>query len=373
MASILDKITNLSFLSNDEGVLGIDIGSSAIKIVQIQKQEGRAVLKNYGSLALGPYSNVSIGQAVNLPKDKIVEAISDLIRETGSTTKNVAMAIPMKDAMISFIQMPNLGKKQLEHMIPLEARRHIPVPMSEVTLDFWVLPKKKEIKSTVPSPGKVEQKGVNKSIDVLVAAIHNSSINKYQDIKNLSGLNVKLFEIEVFSTIRSSLINGMNPVMIIDIGAAITKLALVEYGILQSVHTINKGSQDITIALSKSLGIDIDDAEESKRDPSILNDEASKQQFFKVTNLPLAHIFSEANNVLLDYQNRNNKAVSKVIFSGGGSLLRGLPEFAQESFSMDVSLSDPFAKLDAPAFLRNTLKEIGPEFSVAIGLALEVL
>lgn len=371
MASILDKISNLGFLKVDDGVIGVDIGSSAIKIVQVQKQGGRAVLKNYGSLALGPYSNLSIGQATNISKDKIVEALADLIRETGVTTKRAAMAIPLKDTMISFMKMPNLGKKQLDHMVPIEARRYIPVPISEVTLDFWVIPKKENINPATPSPGKVEHDEADNKIDVLVAAIHNSSINKHQDIKNLSGLDVKLFEIEVFSTIRSTVGHEMKPVMIIDIGAAATKLAMVEYGILQSSHLINKGSQDVTIALSKSLGVDMERAEEVKRNPDSLGDDMTKERFREISTLPFSHIFSEASSVLTDYQSKHGKVVSKVIFSGGGSLSDGLLEFAQKYFKTDVEMSNPFGRLDAPAFLEDTLKEIGPEFAVAIGLALE--
>ncbi len=373
MASILNKITNLGFLKIEEGVLGIDIGSSAIKIVQIQKQGGRAVLKNYGSLALGPYSELSIGQAVNLSKNKIVEALTDLIRETGVTTKNAAMAIPLKDTMISFIKMPNLARKQLEHMVPIEARRYIPVPISEVTLDFQVIPQKEKVKSAIPSPDKVKQDKVDDKVDVLVAAIHNSSINKHQEIKNLSGLNINLFEIEVFSTIRSTVGHEISPVMIIDIGAAVTKLSMVEYGVLRSSHLINKGSQDVTIALSKSLGIGIEKAEEVKRNPSSLGSEISSNHFSEVVSLPFSHIFSEAKNILLDYQNKNSNTVSKVILSGGGVLSDGLMELAKENFKIDVVMSDPFARLDTPVFLKSTLKEIGPEFAVAVGLALEAL
>ena len=371
MASILDKISNLGFLKVDDGVIGVDIGSSAIKIVQVQKQGGRAVLKNYGSLALGPYSNLSIGQATNISKDKTVEALTDLIREAGVTTKRAAMAIPLKDTMISFIKMPNLGRKQLEHMVPIEARRYIPVPISEVTLDFWVIPQKENANPATPSPGKVEQSEVDNKIDVLVAAIHNSSINKHQDIKNLSGLDVRLFEIEVFSTIRSTVGHEMKPVMVVDIGAAVTKLAMVEYGILQSSHLINKGSQDVTIALSKSLGVDMERAEEIKRNPNNLGDDMTKERFREVSSLPLSHIFAEASNVLSDYQSKHGKAVSKVIFSGGGSLSDGLLELAKKHFNANIEISNPFDRLDTPAFLEDTLKEIGPEFAVAIGLALE--
>jgi len=165
----------------------------------------------------------------------------------------------------------------------------------------------------------------------------------------------------------------MNSVMIIDIGAAVTKLIMVEYGVLQSSHLINKGSQDVTIALSKSLGIDIERAEEMKRNPSTLGNEISKEHFSEVVSLPFSHIFAEANSALVDYQNKHNKTVSKVILSGGGSLSEGLIELAKKNFKIEVIMSDPFERLDAPVFLKSTLKSIGPEFAVAIGLALEAL
>ncbi len=376
MANFLDKITSLRFLKKGGSVLGVDIGTSAIKIVQIKNQNGKVVLENYGALALGPYSNLEPGQAAGLSKEKIIEAIRDLVRETGITSKNAGLSIPLKDTMISLIEMPDVGEKRLKTMIPIEARKHIPVPMSEVTLNFWVMPKDDSPK--VPAPTKKTQNKepqsdkVVSNVEVLIAAIHNNSINKYQKIKEEVGFEARLFEIEIFSTIRSLVGSDTSTVMVIDVGAAATKTAMVDNGVLRGSHIINRGSQDITIALSKSLGISIGKAEEIKRDPTVL-DEESRKRFADIVSLPLSHIFLEANSVLLDYQKKHKKAVSKVILSGGGVLLQGLPDFAKENFKVDVVVGDPFARMEAPVFLRNTLKEAGPEFAVAIGLALEAL
>ena len=372
MANLLTKITNLDFLKIKKGksVLGVDIGTSAIKIVQIKKQGGVVVLENYGALALGPYAGMEVGQSTNLSTKKIIEAITDLIRESGMSTKDAAIAIPLKDTMISSMEMPDVGKKQLETMVPIEARKHVPVPMSEVALNFWVIPK--EEPRTISSSEKIS-KNINKNkIEVLIAAIHNDSINKYQEIQKGAGLEARLFEIEIFSTIRSLIGSNTDPIMVIDIGAGVTKLATVEYGVLRGSHIINKGSQDISRALSSSLGVDIVKAEEIKRKPSIL-DEDTRKRFSEVVGLPLGHIFSEANSVLLDYQKKYNKSVSKIIFSGGGVLIPGLLELAKETFKIEVIMGDPFSRLDSPVFLDETLKSIGPEFSVAIGLALEAI
>jgi len=376
MVNLLDKITGLRFLKKGGSVLGVDIGTSAIKIVQIKNQGGKVVLENYGALALGPYANLEPGQAAGLSKEKIIEAIRDLLREASITAKNAGLSIPLKDTMISLIKMPDVGEKQLKTMIPIEARKHIPVPMSEVALNFWVLPREGSSKDPVPVKNRKNKESQNNetvdNVEVLIAAIHNNSINRYKKIQEEVGFESRLFEIEIFSTIRALVGSDMSTVMVIDIGAAATKTAIVDNGVLRGSHIINRGSQDITIALSKSLGVSLGEAEEIKRNPTIL-DEESRKRFADIVSLPLSHIFLEANSVLLDYQKKHSKSVSKVVLSGGGVLLQGLSGFAEKNFKVGVVVGDPFARMEAPVFLRNTLKEAGPEFTVAIGLALEAL
>src|SRR3989338_8528365 len=123
-----------------QSVLGIDIGSSSIKIVQLRKKAGQAILETYGELALGPYSGLEIGRATHLPADKLSEALNDVLRESNTTTKKCGIAIPLSSSMVSLVEMPAVPPSQLSTMIPLEARKYIPVPISEITLDWWVIP-----------------------------------------------------------------------------------------------------------------------------------------------------------------------------------------------------------------------------------------
>src|SRR3989344_359975 len=126
-----------------QSVLGIDIGSSSIKIVQLSRKNGHAVLETYGELALGPYAGKSVGEATNLPQEKIIEAIADMLKEkeVNVTTRVCGVAIPFASSLMAVIEMPAMPVKQLESMIPIEARKYIPVPISEVTLDWYIIPK----------------------------------------------------------------------------------------------------------------------------------------------------------------------------------------------------------------------------------------
>lgn len=401
----------------ETGVLGIDIGSSAIKVVQIRKKAGAAVLETYGELSLGGYGATTVGRSVQLPTETLSQALRDVLTESNVTTKDCAIAIPLSASLVSFIEMPAVDEKQLGVMIPIEARKYIPVPISEVSLDWWVVPKEPvekeqeskenktppppalgsgtlpslarkipgiplasemagatQVRSERPVPGVRVPVGAKQlpKLDVLIVAIHNETLNRYREIVQKIGLQAHFLEIEIFSTVRAVLEQGIAPVMVFDMGASSTKLYLVEHGIVRNSHIINLGSQDITMALSRGMGVSMEKAEEIKRGVG-LNQKIAGQNISDLIPTNLEYVFSEANRVLLQYQKKHNKIVSRVVLTGGGVLLAGLLDIARAKFETDVVLADPFAKLETPAFLEEMLRQAGPSFAVAVGVALRRL
>lgn len=368
------SLKNLFKSAGSDSVIGIDIGTSAIKVVQLRKAGGRAVLETYGEIALGPYAGIELGRATNLPIDRVKEALSDLIREANVTTNDAALAIPLSASLISLVEMPDLGEKRMAEMIPIEARRYIPVPITEVSLDWWVIPKKE---AGLRSPGDNTtpvnpNSPLQKKVDVLLVAILNDALNKNKTIAEELVFQNVFFEIEIFSTARAVLDQGIEPVMILDLGASSTKLYLVEHGIIKDSHIINRGSQEITLSLSKALDQPVARAEEIKRSVGLSTDPANKG-ISETISLSLDYVFSEANQVLLSFEKKYNRSISKVVLSGGGAVMKGFAEAAKVHFQANVTTADPFAKTVAPAFLAPTLKVVGPEFAVAVGVALRKL
>lgn len=365
----MSLLSNL-FKKEDAHALGIDIGSSAIKIVQLKKKNGQAVLETYGELALGPYGEKTVGQSVNLPTDKIASALGDLMKEkeVGVSTKKCGLSIPFSSSLMSEIQMPDVSDKQLAVMVPLEARKYIPVPISEVMLDWSIIPRNETRPDEEASTPATPESG--KKIDVLVVAIHNDTISRYQDIVTQVGLEAGFFEIEIFSTMRSVLTDTLRPVLVIDMGAASSKLYIVERGIIRTSHTVNRGSQDITSNMSKSLNITPEQAEVMKREVGLLGADKAVNEVIALT---MDYIFSEVNTTMLSFEKKYNKTISKTILIGGGAALKGLLELSKENLKTEVEIGLPFNKVSAPAFLDNILRETGPEFAVAIGLALRKL
>lgn len=350
-------------------VIGIDIGTSAIKVVQLKQKSGRAVLETYGTLALGPYEKGAVGQVVTLSVDETVQALNDLIREAGVSVRDGAVGIPSGSSLVFTMEFPGkIAEKDFPAIVPTEARKYIPVPISEVLLDYFVIPKAQESmfdhkNDIVPATEKTEVLGV---------AIHNETVTRFKDVLAKAQITDPVYELETFSAIRSSIKRDLSNILLLDFGASRTKLSIIEYGIVRNFHVVNRGSADITRALSQSMQIDFAKAEELKRTYGLL-DTAPDFNVREIAELSVNYILSETSTVILNYEKKYNKTISKIILSGGGALLKGFYERAQEHFSTTVERSDPFTKSEAPAFLREVLTSIGPEFAVSVGLALRKL
>lgn len=368
MPNFLQRI----FKENHQSVIGVDIGSSSIKVVQLKKHRGKAVLETYGEVALGPYAGLQVGQSAVLPPEKIAEAIRDIIKEANVTSLVSGVSIPFKSSLVSLIELPRASESELKDMIPIEARKYIPVPISEVTMDWWVVPDEHGDLDFVNEEDEEGRSTQAHKVQVLVVSIHNEVLNNYSSIVRNSGLDTGFFEIEMFSSTRALISGEIDPVMIFDMGASSTKIYMLERGVIKYSHIINKGSQDITVSISKGLNITFDRAEHMKRSLGTLP-QSDEEKIYEIISLTMDFIFSESNSVLLAYQKRFNKTVSKVILTGGGVAMKGVVELARANFQTNVEIGNPFGKVEAPAFLEGVLQNAGLEFSVAVGIALRKL
>ncbi|MFZ2204970.1 MAG: type IV pilus assembly protein PilM [Minisyncoccia bacterium] len=351
--------------------VGIDIGSSSIKVVEIRRKGGKAVLETYGAIALGPYADIDIGRVTNLPAEKIVEALKEVLKASGVTTSSVALSIPVQSSLIFTVELPaQVKQSELSTIIPTEARKYIPVPITEVSLDWFLIPKKEASFEEANNPDLLPT-AVEKT-EVLVVAIQNDAVSKYRSLVSQCSLEAGFFEIEIFSSIRANFEHELSPVLLMDFGASRTKLSIVEFGTVRGFHTINRGAADITDSISKSLSIPFSKAEEMKKEFGLFGSPIEKN-LADIIKIHTDYIFSETNNVLLGYEKKYNRTISKVILSGGGSLLKGLSETASGNFRAEIKTGNPFSKIGAPEFLGKVLEATGPEFAIALGLALRKL
>lgn len=359
--SFLDSL----FAKKEQSVLGVDIGSSSLKVVQLRKEHGQAVLETYGELALGPYGGSEVGLATNLPPEQVIESLKDLLREAKVTAKSCGVSIPFAKSLLTLVELPyRANPEEQKTVIELEARKYIPVPVSEVQLEWFIVP------SADATQFSEDNKDTSKKdkVEVLVVAVHNDELAILQNIVKGAGLSASFYELEIFSTIRAAVDEPVKPVMVIDVGASSTKTYVVEHGVVALSHAIGTGSQDITRAIAISGNVSISQAEALKKKEGL-----GEGTTHSSPELVFSRIFSEARRVLIQYETAHKKSVSSIVFTGGGGVTKELGSYAKRVFSMDVHVADPFKKTEAPAFMRSVLQEIGPEFAVAVGIALRKL
>ncbi|HVM73912.1 MAG TPA: type IV pilus assembly protein PilM [Candidatus Paceibacterota bacterium] len=363
--------------STDGSVVGVDIGSSSIKVVQLRASRGIAILETYGEIALGPYASNAIGKTVRLPAEKLAEALLDLMREANVTAHEASVSIPFSSSLLTVIDLPKVDAESLKRIVPLEARKYIPVPVSDVVLDWFVIPPEENETSAFDKVTDPKKTKLPKGQEVLLAAIHNDILRTYKSVSSSAGLQVDFYEIEVFSAIRATVEHGIAPLLMVDIGASTAKMYIVERGIVRLTHIVTAGGQNMTENLANTMTWEFEKAERVKRERGLIASTAysrtENENISAALLSTLTRVFEEVNRVLLSYGERSNKNVARVILTGGAASLPGLVDVAKTSLNAEVIIANPFSHTEAPAFLDDVLRQIGPGFAVSIGLALRKL
>jgi type IV pilus assembly protein PilM len=349
--NVFKQFTHSLASHGKEHTVGIDIGSSSMKVVELYDNKGVPTLNTYGELQLGPYGDIEIGRTTNLQVATLAQALIDIVRESSVATKSGVLAIPYNASFVTVITVQTTDQNEINSLIPTEAKKYIPVPMNSVSLDWFVL-----------------SSGENNTSKVLVAAIHNESLKRYRSAVAAAGLKDKTTEIEIFSAVRSSIAQEDTAVGVLDMGASGTRLYITDRGSVRKAHSIRVGGLELTQLLASTLHMEFVEAEELKRGGLSNHAEAEK-----VLTSALQRGFHEIAQVIKRYEEDEKQTVEKVILSGGGALLLNVDKVAQDIFGKSVVRSDPFSKTAYPAFLEDVLTEAGPSFSVAVGAALRML
>lgn len=349
--------------------VGIDIGSSYIKIAQLKKEKGRILLETYGEIALGPYQKEdgAFGELTNLENDSLVEALKNLVEQANVTAKSSIISVSSATSLIFVLKLPQISERELSGVIKSEARKYIPIPLSEVTLDWWMIPEQESYEDEGFGSSS------NSEVDVLVAAVRNEVVNKYNDVSTkLAKFSDTRFEIETFSAVRGSFKHELSPVMLIDFGASGVRMSIVEHGVVRKFRAVNRGSAYLSTSLQKSFELEFKDAEELKKEVGLNKDHANKEAYSTIST-GVNYIFSEIQNVIFDFEKEYKKPISKIILTGGGVRLPMFKETLEDKYNITTVFADPFSKALSPDFLEGVLETAGPEFTVAVGLALQGL
>ncbi|HVA96280.1 MAG TPA: type IV pilus assembly protein PilM [Candidatus Acidoferrales bacterium] len=335
---------------------GLDIGTTSIKVVWLN-QENNVITYN-SSLAV---STPVQGMQSESPFDhqEMAQVINKLVIDAKITTNNVNISLPENHAYTKVIEMPVLADNELANAIYWEAEQYIPVPLDTVTLAWNKL---RSIKTPLP-----EEK-----MQVLLVAAPKELIKRYQAILDLAGLNVASIETDILAVIRS-MINPQNAPtsLVISIGAMSTTLGIVQNGFLVFNYSVPLGGVALTRAIASDFGLQPGQAEEYKRVYG-LSDKNFGGKVGKAIEPILTALMGEIKKAITFYSEKykNESPITQMLLTGGGASLPGLAVYFAQNLGIESVLANPWKMLNIQG-VPQAVEVNGPEFSIAIGLALK--
>lgn len=360
----------LFFKKKPKSVLGVDIGTSSIKVVQLKKEEERFKLETYGELSTVGYLE-RLNDPFQTTSLKRLEAITRemlriLLEKSETNSKRATMAIPIFSTFVSVIEMPEMGEKELPQAIEFEARRYVPISLAEVVLDWKIIESGMIRDDVSPKPFKGKR--------ILLIAVPREVVDKYIRTADALDLKISALELESFSLARSLMANDRSSACILDIGARATSFTIVDKGMIQMSHSLDVAGAEMTKTLATGLGIASKRAEEFKKIHG-LNHKENKEKRGEIRALldvPIDKIIGEVERMINSYQLKTERKIEKLILNGGSAQLSGLKEYIEKKLAIRAIIANPWSEVIYPTVLQEMLKKIGPQFSVAVGAAMRL-
>lgn len=348
--------------SRKQPLVGIDIGTHTVKLVQLKKSGKRYQLLNFGMMPLMPESIVD-GTIAN--PSAVVEAIRNLVRMEKIKTKDVATAISGQAVIVKKIRVPEMSDKELAENIQWEAEQHIPFEISDVNIDFQRIP-----------PSDASNAGVDGQVDVLLVAARKSKVGDYQDLLIEAGLHPIVIDTDIFALENEFEMNNEGDnhlvVALVDIGASTTNINILKGNVTLFQRDIAIGGNLYTSTIRKELSVTYEQAENLKKGIGF-DAKVGKDDVLSLMATVSEDICEEIQRSLEFFRSTTpDTAIERMVLSGGCSLIKGLDQFLGSRLELPVELANPFQNVQysEKIFDPEYIQAMAPVAAVGVGLAL---
>lgn len=336
-------------------ILGIDIGASSLKVVELSFEKKRTQLMTYGYAELP--EDVTSGSLYDDPK-KTGQLIADVCKQAGCTSAVAMAALPTTNVFSSILSVPETeDKKERQAAVDAEVSKLAPLPMNEMILQTTFLDKEPDRDA--------------KHFRALVTGAAKTFVQQYVEMFKAAKLELKAIDTEAFALVRSLIGRDKGAICIVDMGSARTNIIIVEKGIPFVSRSVNIGGDTLTRKLMTQMQVDEAQAERMKRDLSTGAQTGEMPKVLEAIMLPIINELRYALELYAKMELTQMKTVEKIILTGGSSHLPHMTDYIANKLNINVYRGDPWGRVAYPADLTSVLEEIGPRFSVAIGLAMK--
>lgn len=377
------------FNTKPSSVLGIDIGSSAVKMVELAMRHGRPTLLTYG---FAEFSEMEQQHDLAQHPERAGAIVKQLLARAGATSRRAVASLPTYSVFSSVVHLPPISKKEQGAAVKREAAKLIRQPIEEMLVNWETLPElpagmQRPTRAPVRTPaandvqpafGTIpDEKKKETSMHVLVTAAEKKLVGAYTAMFTAAGVTLASLETEAFALARALVGNDKSIAMIVDMGATNTDIIVVDGGVPVLNRSIAFGGASCTAAFATSLGLQPTIAEQVKRDMS-----GGGQRHAGVVATAMAPLIQKTLTPLVNEIQyirglypppSTGKRIEKIILTGGTAWLDHAIPYITERFNTTTTIGDPWARVEVPAGLAPALDELGPRLSVAIGLAMREL
>ncbi len=342
-------------------LIGLDIGSSSVKVINLRKTKRGYELLNFGIAPLPPQTIVDSSL---MNSGAVVEAIRRLVQSQGIKTKECALSVSGHSVIIKKISLPQMTKAELENSIQWEAEQYIPFDINDVNVDVQIL-----------NPTSTEQG----QMDVLLVAAKKDLIYDFTAVASEAGLKSTIVDVDAFSVANAFEANYPIPpdqtIALVNVGASVTNIVVIANRVTAFTRDITIGGNQFTEEIQKQLGLSYEEAEDLKLggDAGLDADSVIPQEVESVIQEVADSLSSEIRRSLEFYQATNQEGdIDKLYLCGGTSKLSTLRSILESRVSIPVELMDPFRniKINPKIFDVEFIRNVAPMAAVAVGLGL---
>lgn len=340
----------------EKSILGIDIGTSSIKVVELTKRGQNIELTNYVSYYRMRHQQTFPFQTSSYSffEEDVASKLKESLDAAGIKTKEANFALPGFCGFFTTIELPKMESDEIREAVKYQSYKYIPLPLQEIEIDYEIIE---------------DQNQDNNIIKALVAAIPKDIIQKYKNLATLAGLNIRLLEIESFSDVRALVGQSKETLAIVNIGDRATNIVIVDKGHIAISNSLDFAGFHITKSLADGLNISFQRAEEIRKEKGITRE---------IGTLVSVPIFSTIDKIIFGleraisaYIARNPLVkIQKIILAGGIANTPGLCEYFSSKTNIKTEIGNPLNRIQYNPALQKVIYEIRPSFSVAIGTAL---
>ncbi|MBI3994623.1 MAG: type IV pilus assembly protein PilM [Nitrospirae bacterium] len=368
-------VSLLSWVKPKRHLLGLDIGKSAIKVIQLASTRQGLVLKYAGLTELPPADrDEREGQDRDAPL-----SLHDVFKETRLKRQKIAINFSGRSPVIRYLLLPKMPKDELGEAVRWEAKKLIPFPMEDSVLDYLIV-------------GETQERDLQRMEVLVVAAERSAVLNQLESFKriNLPITAMDVNPLALFNTLKLNYKSDLDENLVfVDIGAGKMDINISKRGVLRFTRNVQLGGDEITQAVMRGLGVEREEAEQLKRQKGLSGSASggpAPEGPPGQANPPKADqdgrlyetIKAEADRMILETQRSmdyyraqfREGSVKKIVLMGGACLMPGFQEYFASYFDANVELDDPFAEILCDEKEFGEIRLMAPRFSTAVGLAL---